>query len=1292
MEQAESACSFEARESESQSKRKRSSTSLPIGEGQRRVRGRPASPRAKPTLVQPSALGFRSKTLCSDASHSREAHVPSANLMAASSNMKRNYYHVFLSFRGPDVRHGFLSHLYAALDQRGIHTFVDREELRKGEQISPALMRAIEESRIAIIVFSENYASSPWCLEELLKIMECKEQNDLMVVFPVFYKVEPREVRGGRESYKRAMDNHESKFGKDSEKVKRWKKALSEAGSLSGWELNDSDDEAELIQSIINELSSRLRPRSLYVAKYPVGIESQVQNLISLSEQAGSDVLMIGLWGPGGIGKTTIAKALYNAIENQFQGCSFLERVREKSNQSSGLVALQEQLLSEIFSCPEFTVYTVDRGISLIQERLCRKKVLLVLDDIDDMDQLNALAGKGDWFGKGSRIIVTSRDRHLLTSYDKNYVHEVKILEDNEAQDLFGQHAFTNSNKVEIRRDLIDGALHYAGGLPLALEVLGSFLRGRKEPEWKSTLHKLSKIPESKINRVLRISFDGLDENDREIFLDIACFFKGKSIKDIKEVLDSCDFDTTIGMEILIERSLIKNELGYLQMHDLIQSMGQDIVKQECRDDPGKRSRLWLLEDVEDMFYHNTGTDAVKAIVLDLRPPEVIIISPDAFTNMKKLRILIFLGVLISSQAQVRLPNELRWLEWPNALNLEFGSGLNKLVRLDVPKSHIRQFGGNFQKFRKLKSINFSECKSLVSICDLSLAPNMEKLILNGSENLVEVHPSVGNLVKLEVLSLESCSNLSNFPDTLRTKSLQTLDLSGCSKFEKFPDIDGKMEHLKRLDLRGTAIKELPASIENLVSVESMNLASSNLVRFGRLDVPKSHISQLRGNSPNFRQLKSINFSKCQSLVSIHDLSCAPNVEKLILNGCERLKKVHPSVGDLVKLEVLSLGGCFNLRNFPNTLKTKSLQTLELFGCSKLEKFPDIDGKMEHLEVLPLYNTAIKELPASIENLVSVRQIDLSFCENLMRLPSHIYKLKNLESFCLRGCSNLITFPKYMEDSTDPDGHVGFRKLNHLLLVGCNLSEVEFLESFSSFPALGCLDLQYNKFAHMPTCINKYYCLHTLNVRGCKLLQEIPQLPPNINHLSAGYCKSLQKLPDTGGLSCRNLRVDLTSCCELFRNGVNMDDVANMSLLEKLPKMKDAIDIVLIGREMPKWIFPCEEDSISFMVPQDLYNHFKGLAFCVVLSPEEGKVVNSSCNYTILVNGQFERDGTRYVSGMESDHVWLSYKLLKLEQRLQNAWSHFEVRLRAEKGSIKKCGFRLICEQKEDDLRVATIS
>ncbi|XP_030519435.1 TMV resistance protein N-like [Rhodamnia argentea] len=155
--------------------------------------------------------------------------------MASSSKPERTY-HVFLSFRGEDVRNNFLGHLYGALDQKGIYTYVDSEELRKGEQIAPGLMKAIEESHITIIIFSDDYASSWWCLEEAAKIMDCKEERDLMV-FPLFYKVDPREVRTPRERYRKAMVKHESKFGKDSEKVKRWEKALSDAGSLSGCHL-----------------------------------------------------------------------------------------------------------------------------------------------------------------------------------------------------------------------------------------------------------------------------------------------------------------------------------------------------------------------------------------------------------------------------------------------------------------------------------------------------------------------------------------------------------------------------------------------------------------------------------------------------------------------------------------------------------------------------------------------------------------------------------------------------------------------------------------------------------------------------------------------------------------------------------------------------------------------------------------------------------------------------------------------------------------------------------------------
>ncbi|KAF8010817.1 hypothetical protein BT93_J1464 [Corymbia citriodora subsp. variegata] len=1051
------------------------------------------------------------------------------------ASSKKNY-DVFLSFRGPDVRNNFLSHLYAALDQNGIHTFLDNEKLRKGEQISPTLVSAIEESCIAIIIFSKDYASSRWCLEELVKIMECKAQKGL-IVLPVFYKVEPREVR---RAYKRTMANHKTKFGKDSKIVEGWKKALFEAGNLSGWHIND-EDEAKIIQGIVKDVSSRLEQTTpLHVAEYSIGIDSRVKEVKSLLQKDSDDddVLMIGLWGPGGIGKTTLAKAIYNAIQGQFEGSSFLDRVRETSNKSDGLVDLQQKLLSQILSPGHPMVYTKDGGISLIKKRLCCKKVLLVLDDVDQSNQLEAIAGGGDWFGKGSRIFVTTRDRHLLTSHCKSCVYEVKTLKNDEALELFLRHAFPNGKKVEMRKDLIYRALHYASGLPLALKVLGSFLRGSNESEWESALDELSKSPDETINGVLKISFNGLGKNEREIFLDIACFFKGLSIEYIKKVLDACGFGTTMKIKILIDRSLIINEHGTLQMHDLVQSRGKNIVMQ---DDLDKRSRLWLFEDFLDILDEDTGKSAVEAIALDLRTSKEmkmslgeITIKADAFRSMKKLRMLILPEVHIPSEGPVRFPSNLRWLEWPKAPYLEFGSGQKKLVGLDVHGSPIKHLGGKFKDFVKLKYIDFNHCESLVSVPDLSSAPNLESLNLEGCNGLVELHQSVAYLNNLKLLSLHSCSNL--------------------------------------------------------------------------------------------------------------------NV-------------------------------------LPNTLNTKSLQTLDLFGCSKLENFPDIPRKMEHLEELNLGRTAIKELPASIENLLFVKKMHLRNCKNLAKLPSSIYKLQNLEHLSLRGCSNLVMFPK--EDLTDPNGNPGFSNLHHLELGGCNLSEVEFLNSYSSFPKLGSLNLSGNKFTHLPTCITKYDALEHLSVVKCKQLQKIPQLPPNLHSLQARSCRSLQELPDLSGLSSNGLRVDFSLCRELFHKRANIADVLSLKVF---PKMR-VVDILLSGRRMPEWFHHCKDASISFMVPGDLSNKFLGLALCIVLRAREGKAVDVEWVHTrVDINNHQGWYSSSTQSSLKSDLVWIEYlprSELHIERELpQDDWSHFQVSLEVPGGRLIKWGFRLINEQQEDDLKI----
>ncbi|KAI6696069.1 hypothetical protein NL676_023779, partial [Syzygium grande] len=227
-----------------------------------------------------------------------------------------------------------------------------------------------------------------------------------------------------------------------------------------------------LIHHILQEISTQLNRTPLDVATYPVGIDSRVQELKTmLNLQSKDDVLMVGLWGQGGVGKTTLAKAIYNAIFREFQSSSFLEHVRENSKNSNDLVRLQKKLLSELLG-KELRVFNVDGGSQLIRERLCNKKVLIVLDDVDDKRQVNALARGCEWFAKGSRIIITTRDKHLLTSPGVDHIYDVKALEDVEALELFGKHAFQRNQKIEIRSNLVDSVLQYARGIPLALEEL----------------------------------------------------------------------------------------------------------------------------------------------------------------------------------------------------------------------------------------------------------------------------------------------------------------------------------------------------------------------------------------------------------------------------------------------------------------------------------------------------------------------------------------------------------------------------------------------------------------------------------------------------------------------------------------------------------------------------------------------------------------------------------------------------------------------------------------------------
>ncbi|XP_054810191.1 TMV resistance protein N-like isoform X1 [Prosopis cineraria] len=531
-----------------------------------------------------------------------------AQLALCSSINDKWDYDVFLSFHGEDTRLCFVSILRESLRQRGIRVFIDDEFIRTGEEITPALLKAIQESRIAIIVFSENYASSTFCLEELEKILECfKEEGRL--IYPVSYYVDPSELRRPRGSYAKALAGLEKRFEDNIQKVQKWRLALFQAANLKGCHLKSKiANEQECITKIISEVSTKINHDLVDITRHPVGLMSRVKEVISLLELWSTEkTKMVGIWGAGGIGKSTIARALFNSIADNFEGVCFLSNVKKDSQMPNGLVHFQETLLLKLVMEKDLKLGDFHEGIPIIKHRLCQKKILLILDDVDRLKQLEALVRNCNWFGPGSRVVIT-RNKQLLVTHNVNKIYNVQELNDEESLQLLSWYAFKKENMKFDFLKVSNHAIQYCCGLPLAIEVIGSNLRGKGVNEWYCALDQYKRSQEGPILEPLRSSYDALGEIEKNIFLDLACFFKDEDLREVKGMLH-CLHETQPDyiIEVLIDKALIKIEGDQVGMHGLIEDMGKMIVKQESPSEPGKRSRLWYYQDILHVLKRNTA-------------------------------------------------------------------------------------------------------------------------------------------------------------------------------------------------------------------------------------------------------------------------------------------------------------------------------------------------------------------------------------------------------------------------------------------------------------------------------------------------------------------------------------------------------------------------------------------------------------------------------------------------------------------------------------------------------------
>nr|WIL60001.1 nodulation protein [Melilotus officinalis] len=324
--------------------------------------------------------------------------------MASSSSFAAlKKYDVFISFRGEDTRSGFTSHLHAALCRNYIETYIDYR-IQKGDQVWAELLKAIKESTLFLVIFSKNYASSTWCLNELVEIMECHKNGQGVVVIPV--------KQTG--SYGTALAKHKKQGNNDDKKMQNWKNALFEAANLSGFHFTTDRTESDLIEDIIRVVLGKLNHQYTNEVTSNFILDENYWSIQSSIKLDSADVQVIGLWGMGGIGKTTLATALYNKVSFQYEGRCFLENVKEVSK-SLGINRTFNKLLSKLLR-EDLDIDTPKVIPPMIRRRLKRMKSFIVLDDVHTSELLQNMIGVGHGLiGAGSTVIVTTRDSIVVT-------------------------------------------------------------------------------------------------------------------------------------------------------------------------------------------------------------------------------------------------------------------------------------------------------------------------------------------------------------------------------------------------------------------------------------------------------------------------------------------------------------------------------------------------------------------------------------------------------------------------------------------------------------------------------------------------------------------------------------------------------------------------------------------------------------------------------------------------------------------------------------------------------------
>ncbi|CAI0394256.1 unnamed protein product [Linum tenue] len=1092
--------------------------------------------------------------------------------------LPRGEYEVFLSFRGPDVRTTFADFLYEYLDHSKIRTFIDEEELRKGEDIAPSLVHAIEESKIYIPILSKDYAASKWCLKELALMVRCFKQGKGHVILPIFYMVEPRDVRRQVGAYEEAFRGHAEEY--DAAMVEEWKEALAEVGKMKGWHVTEIHKQGAIIDDVFSKVWSQLTRNYTLVTDELVGIDSHVRKVTELLELNHGGPKIVGIHGMGGIGKTAIAKAIYNKVCAQFDRHCFLKDVRETlSDKKGGVLALQNAVISSILRSNDHQVADDDEGIHVIRNRVCKHKVLIVIDDVDDRFRFEKIFGRLENFSSGSRFIVTTRDKRAMEFFQEYELYEPKGMSEEHSFQLFARHAFGVDCPPDDYVDLSNEFVRVVEGLPLALKVIGSLLFRKDKSFWKAKLRQLEDVPPSELQEVLKIGYSELTLEEKQVFLDIACFFIGEEKERPFYMWSDCGFHPEITINTLILRSLIKvnnsGEGGEFWMHDHVRDLGRAIVRDEDTRRPWKRSRIWNTEDALNILTHEKGTDRLEAMRINMEDENAEELTSRHFAKLFGLRYLEVVGGGLVGNFRGILPN-IRWFQLHDCTSIPDDLDMKKLVVFDITNCPVTDDWRAWKRFNKVN--NHSKMLVILLICsvlsslerlDLGLEmreeSKLKKVVPRLPTSLKQLSlsssrvPNLLELWNLEELCFKHCDDLEIPGDIWRLSKLKSLELSFCSceslLLEDGSEMASLPSSLTHLDISTCSPLERLPSLANLVHLKEMQLCA-----VGVFEIP---------GLGELKMLETLEIYGARNLTHLDGFQRLASLKTLSLQGCPVLEKL-PSLSNLTKLHSLTISFCKLLSEIQGLGQGESwehdLLEMEIRGCPSLAigqgtillAFRSGLGKLKKL-VLDLSEIHEDHIPTlDLSGLHNVQEVSITGSSWLTKVEG-LEKLESLESLCMSNCTSI----------RELSCGAGLKNLKDLQLDGCTqLTRVIGLERLESLDLLnmsGCRSME-----ELPS-LSMLRSLTTLNIEGWTQLNEVVQLDTSesLRLLSMGGCTSIKELELSGLFDLETLIID--GCTQLAEvtgmeglqqlEWVDMSSCPSLKELPNLPRNISTLNI-----------------------------------------------------------------------------------------------------------------------------------